>query len=118
MKNSFLRFICRMLIASLACLPLQSQAGLIGTNQVDAGPQLQSARADIADKLAAYGVAPEQARSRVAALTDAEVASLAEQLDNAPAGASAWIGVLLVLAFLVWRFAFSEQAQAESGKKK
>ena len=33
MNHAFVRFVSRLLIASLACLPFQARAELIGTNQ-------------------------------------------------------------------------------------
>jgi len=118
MNHAIVRFVSRLLIACLACLPLQSQAGLIGTNQAVSDLQAQSARTSLAAKLEGYGIAGEQARARVAALTDTEALSLAAQVDEAPAAGSAVIGILFVLGFLVWRFIISDQAQVESGKKK
>ena len=44
-------------------------------------------REDIRASLQGYGVSPEEAAARVASLTDAEVAELANELDNMPAGA-------------------------------
>lgn len=109
-------------IASLmaACIALagsvqSAQAALIGTEQVAAtrgqggagSPQarLQAAlaRADVAQALAERGVDVEQARARVAALTDAEAARLAEEIDRAPAGAGELVGTL-VLVFVILVF--------------
>lgn len=39
------------------------------------------------DQLAAYGITPEEARARVDALTDSEIAALSGSLDDTPAGA-------------------------------
>jgi hypothetical protein len=120
MNNSFVRFISRVLIASLFWLPFQAQADLIATNQVISAAQAQSARATLTGHLTAFGIAPDAARERVAALTDAEALSLAESAGDAPAGAG-WnigIGILIVVAFLIWRFGFSDQAKAESAAKK
>ncbi len=44
-------------------------------------------REDMRDQLAAYGITPEEARARVDALTDSEIAALSGALDDAPAGA-------------------------------
>ncbi len=44
-------------------------------------------REDIRASLRDYGVSPEEARARVASLTDSEVAELVNELDNMPAGA-------------------------------
>lgn len=63
------------------------------------------ARSDVAAALAERGVTAEQARERVAALTDAEAAWLLAEIDRAPAGATAGellgtvILVLMVLMF-------------------
>ena len=69
--------------------------------------------------LQAYGVAPDAAQARVAALTDAEVLALADRVADAPAGAlsGAGIGAIFVILFLIWRFTMSDQAKAEQGKK-
>lgn len=123
----FQRLVCRLLIVSMAALPLQAGAGLVGTEAAVAAAVARDrvatlvARDDIAGQLASLGVSREEARARVAALSDAEVASLAGQLDRLPAAADGTgVGVLLVLLFLLWRFVFSDQAkaEAEAGKKK
>jgi len=89
-----------------------AQATLITTEQVAATEGVRSAsaqrdyvnatlaRADVAAGLQARGVDLDQARARVAALTDDEVAVVAHTLDTAPAGAADVLGVLLTV-FLV-----------------
>ena len=57
-------------------------------------------RADVAQALAAKGVDMDAARARIASLSDTEVVALADQLENAPAGASDVLGVI-VFIFLV-----------------
>jgi len=59
------------------------------------------ARADVAAALQERGVELAQVRSRVAALTDAEIAQLAHTLDTAPAGAADVIGVLVFIFVLL-----------------
>jgi hypothetical protein len=112
------RFVSRLLIASLACLSFQARAGLIGTDHAASTGQAQPARAALVDKLQAYGVAPDQVRARVAALTDAEALDLAERIADAPAGAIAGqaIGMIFVALFLLWRFTLSDQAKAAHEK--
>lgn len=119
MNHAFVRFVSRLLIASLACLSVQARAELIGTERVTSAGQAQPARVVLEGKLQAYGVATDEARARVAALTDAEAAMLAGRIDDAPAGAlsGAGIGAILVILFLIWRFTMSDQAKAEQGKK-
>lgn len=119
MNHALVRFVSRLLIASLACLPFQARAELIGTNQTVAAEQAQAARANLAGKLQAYGIAPDLAQARVAALTDAEAQTLADRVADAPAGAIAGetLGIIFVALFLIWRFTLSDQAKAEQGKK-
>ena len=113
MKTTFARFVCRVLVASMMVLPLHAQAGLIGTGEV-----LSVNRAAVAEQLQALGLTPQVAQERIAALTDAEVAALADRIDSLPAGAfgGAVVGMLAVLIFLLWRFQFSDQAKAETAK--
>jgi hypothetical protein len=59
------------------------------------------ARADVRGQLEALGVDPDQARERVATLTDAEAASLAGQLDALPAGGSAALGLAIAALVIV-----------------
>ncbi len=54
-------------------------------------------RADLASALQSRGVAPEQLRARINALTDAEASQLLAQIDEAPAG-----GDILGLIFTVF----------------
>jgi len=84
-------------------------AGLVSTEQVAATEGVRSAtaqrehlnatlsRADVAAALAERGVSVDQARARVAALTDDEVATVANTLDTAPAGASDVLGVIVTI---------------------
>jgi len=57
-------------------------------------------RSDVVVQLQALGVSPEAASARVNALTDSEVAQLAEQIGEQPAGGSSILG-LAVLVFLI-----------------
>jgi hypothetical protein len=119
MNHAFVRFVSRLLIASLACLPFQARAEMIGTNQAVSAVEAQPARANLVSQLQAYGVAPDLAQARVAALTDAEALTLAERVADAPAGGvpGQLIGIIFVALFLIWRFTLSDQAKAEQGKK-
>ncbi|MBI5279268.1 MAG: PA2779 family protein [Burkholderiales bacterium] len=107
---------CRVLVASLLCLSFQTaNAGLIGAEQ--AAPATSADRAlvlgtldrpEVVSQLQAAGVDLRSARERVAAMTDQEVAGMAQDIQSAPAGAldaGGWIAVLVV-AGLVWYFAF------------
>ena len=107
MNSTFARFVCRILVASMIVLPWQAQAGMMGTDRAVAAAQAQSGRATVAGfidrgevvaQLQAFGLSPQAARERVAALTDAEVASLAGRIDALPAGGV--VGVLMVAVAL------------------
>jgi hypothetical protein len=108
------RAVAMLLAASLsfAGLVQSAQATLIGTAEVaaaqtpvrsDGHARLTAAldRADVVAGLQARGVSVEQARERVAALTDAEAAHVADQIDQAPAGAADALGVILFIFVLL-----------------
>ncbi|MEX0618995.1 MAG: PA2779 family protein [Pseudohongiellaceae bacterium] len=79
---------------------------LVNAEQVDAKKdQLRSmfAREDVRDTLINLGVNPENALDRVDAMTDAEVASMVENIEAMPAGADALgtIAIILVIVILL-----------------
>ncbi|HSN31979.1 MAG TPA: PA2779 family protein [Ideonella sp.] len=86
-----------------------ANAALIGTEQVATSQGLPAEgaarahvlatleRADVVQGLEARGVDPQQVRARVDALSDTEVAQLAQKIDSAPAGASDILGVIVTL---------------------
>lgn len=93
---------------TLGSLPLQAQAGIIGTEQALVTPAGQAdrdrvssflAREDVRKELTAQGVSADDAIARVQAMSDAEVAQLAQRVDKAPAGAGV-VGVLFTI-FLI-----------------
>ena len=115
MNPSFIRIISRILVACMLVLPFQASAGLIGTEQAVSAAQAAAARdkvisqierTEVARQLQAYGLAPENAKLRVNALTGSEVAQLAARLDSAPAGADGAGAVFLIAAavLIVWLF--------------
>jgi len=97
---------CSLSFASVAQTLPQAPAAagpqLIGTEQAAAAQpgrvllEQTLARADVVAGLQARGVSAEAARARVAALTDAEAAHVAAQIDQAPAGGDA-LGVILTI---------------------
>jgi hypothetical protein len=111
MKSTLARFVCRILAASMIFMPFHAQAGLIGTDQAS-----RADRGAVAGQLQAYGLSHEDAMARVAALTDAEVASLAGRIDALPAGGLVGVLPILVIIFLFWRLTASDQAKAEAAK--
>lgn len=93
---------------TLGALPLQAQAGIVGTEQALVTPAGQAdrdrvstflARQDVRQELMAQGVNADDAIARVQAMSDAEVAQLAQRVDQAPAGAGV-VGVLFTI-FLI-----------------
>lgn len=57
-------------------------------------------RADVVAELERQGVSPEQARERIAALSDKDAALLAEKAANAPAGGNI-VGAILLVFFVL-----------------
>ena len=98
---------------SFAGFMQSAQATLVTTEQVAASVGVRSAtaerelvnatlaRADVAAGLAERGVSVDDARARVAALTDDEVAAVANAIDTAPAGAADIIGVLVTIFIIL-----------------
>jgi hypothetical protein len=109
MPTRFLRITSRIALALMLCvtLPLQTaQAGMVTTEQVlsQSNPQREQVialleRADIRQGLEQHGVDVSEAKNRVAAMTDDEVAALKGKLDEVPAGGDV-IGVI-VLIFVI-----------------
>lgn len=113
------RWVAMLLAASLSYAGAVhgAQSALVGTEQVAAAQGVVSAdvqaaaerarvlalldRPEVAAGLVERGLSAEQARDRVAALTDAEVAQLAHTLDTAPAGADGVIGAIVFIFVLL-----------------
>jgi hypothetical protein len=119
MKSVWTRTICRLLVALMIWTPCYiAQAGMIATEQVATTPAASADRAtilnyinraDVTAKLQSFGIDTGTAKTRVAALSDAEAATLAKQIQTAPAGASddwAWVLLVIVIAAAVWWFFF------------
>ena len=113
--GSMKKFTCRALVVSMLLLSIQTaKAGMIGVEQAAANtaPTERAMvlaaldRGDVTGQLLAAGVDPNAARARVAAMTDTEVQAMAQEMQNAPVGASAWgwVGIILIVG-LVWYFA-------------
>lgn len=86
------------------------QASIISTGQVvtSAAAQQNRAkitaaldRADVQAELQKMGVTPEEARARVAALTDAETASIVHRVDAIQAGGDGIVGALVFIFVLL-----------------
>lgn len=110
--NAFHKLVARILIVTITCLSgpmMQAQAGIVSTDQVGAQPGATTSRAtletllardDVRSLLQKHGVSYEQAKSRVAALSDEEAATMAAKLDSLPAGGDGILGTA-VFIFIV-----------------
>lgn len=93
-----------------ATLPAPAvQAALVSTDKVVTAEQHQDARAklnaflsreDVRNQMETLGVAPEEAKARVAALSDEEVAQIQGKIDSMPAGEG--LGAVLGAAVLIF----------------
>jgi hypothetical protein len=117
--NRTKRWVATLVAASVSYAGMlqSAQAGLVGTDQVAEAQGVVSAdaraaeqrarvlslldRADVAAGLQEHGLSADQARERVAALTDAEVEQLSQTIDTAPAGANSFLGVLVFIFVLL-----------------
>jgi hypothetical protein len=111
MRNRiFVHALCLALL-NLAS-PQVAQAGLVGTLQaVESGTRnLDLARVNAAlereqvrNQMVALGVDPAVVEARVARLTDSELRSLAERMDQMPAGgdALAVVGIIFVILIIL-----------------
>lgn len=111
----FRRSCVALLSVSLVTLGLQTPAaaGIVGTADAVAAVQQQDhlatvrgalAREDVRERMVALGVDPAEVEGRLAALTESELATLARQLEQAPAGgdsALAVIGIVFVVLLIL-----------------
>lgn len=86
------------------------QAALIGTEQMVVAGAAQQQRAKISialdrpevqAQLEKLGISPSDAQARIAALSDAEAASIAHQMETLPAGGDGFLGALLFIFILL-----------------
>jgi hypothetical protein len=78
---------------------LQEQNGTVTRDEL----QSMIARADVQEKLIDYGISPEEASDRVAALTNAELQHLAQHIDEEPAGGSVTLILLIIILVILLR---------------
>lgn len=108
----FRRSCVALISLSLVSLGLQTPAAaaIVGTADAVAAVQQQDhrgavqgvlARADVREQMVALGVDPAEVEARIAALTDAEVATLATRIEGAPAGGDALVVIGIVFVVLM-----------------
>lgn len=111
MQGPVMRFTSRVLVVSTLMLgmPLpQANAGMIATSTLTAA-QTQADRArveafmqreDVQQQMQAMGVDADQAKERIASLSDEEVSRIAGKLDQMPAGGDV-LGVLFAVFIIL-----------------
>lgn len=112
--DSFRRTCVALVSLSLVSLGMQAPAfaGVIGTGEAVSAAREDSprarvdaaiARADVRGKLAELGVDARAIEGRLAALSEQEIATLAKQIESAPAGgdALAVIGIVFVVLIIL-----------------
>lgn len=96
----------------LSSIAAPAQAALVGTEQmigstVQAGSKQRveafMSRAEVREQLQAWGVEPQEAAARVAALSDQELDALARHIDELPAGGGLIevIGIVFVVLLIL-----------------
>lgn len=109
----FKRLLSVLLIVSFSGVSMVQnvQAAMVSTEQVAQAAAVQQAgdsharlndmlaRTEVQAELQRYGLTEDQARERIAALTDEEAAALVKQVDDAPAGGI--IGAILLVFFVL-----------------
>lgn len=114
MSSQLFRITARLLIVAVLALhlPMRSaNAAMIGTESVIEQTQtLQNrerveafmARGDVQAQLEKMGIQSDNAKSRVAAMTDDEINQVAGKLDTLPAGGvEVWAIILIILIVLI-----------------
>lgn len=110
MKKTFIRLLTSYLIAATAFMGMAQsvQAAMITSDQLVAQSTASERakvnafleRTDVVSKLEQFGVSPADAKARVAAMNDEEALAVSEKIDQAPAGGSDIISVI-VFIFLI-----------------
>jgi hypothetical protein len=86
------------------------QAAIVSTEQVVTAAAAEQnrakvaatfERADVQAELQKMGINADEARARVAAMSDAEAASVANKIDSLPAGGDAIVGTLVFIFVLL-----------------
>ncbi len=94
---------CLIVCITFAGFPMAAQAGMVSTEEVSAAADANRdklsaflAREDVRQAVQAQGVSPQAAAERIKAMSDVEVAQLADRIDQAPAGGDV-LGILFTV---------------------
>jgi hypothetical protein len=112
MNRLLKKIVAHSLITALMFVGIaqSSQAALVSTEQVVTAAAAQQnrakiaaafQRADVQAELQKMGIGGEEAQARVAAMTDAEAASVAQRIDSLPAGGDGIVGVIVFIFVLL-----------------
>jgi len=110
--RQFLNFVLAASLLGSTLWITPAAARMIGTDNVAAGAQASSerervkalvARPEVAKQLQALGVPPQSAQSRVDAMTDAEVRTLAGRIDALPAAGAFtdWQWAMIIIGIII-----------------
>lgn len=106
--NAFNRGTARVLILCMLAFgaPLPVSAEIVTTDQLYASAERERVRGfldrtDVQTRMQSMGVDPAVARARVDALTDEEAKQLAGRIDQLPAGADSFLGVLFAIFIIL-----------------
>ena len=113
MNKYLMRFSSYVMIVSMASMSISipnAQAAMVSSEQVIASQAVQQdrerlrtlfERSDVREQLLARGVDANAVKARVDALTDNEVADIADKLDSLPAGGDGIIGAIVFIFVLL-----------------
>jgi hypothetical protein len=90
-----------------------AQAALVSTSEIISQSKKDNARekvnlflsrADVRQQMVTMGVDPDLAKTRVASMTDQEIAQIADRLDQLPAGRGAFETILIIAGIVAVAF--------------
>lgn len=97
---------CLLITAAALMASLPSQAAMVGTAQIQAGPAMVELgdvlqqRNWISQRLVQGGVSETDAVKRVAAMTDVQVAEIHQRIDEMPAGGTG-VELLIIIGLVL-----------------
>ncbi len=92
-----------LVMASVSVPVVPAQAGMVPTDRVVQSLEVRQdrdrvrqflAREDVRRQMESWGVNPNEAAARVGGLTDAEIAAIAAEIDQLPAGQDAAVAII------------------------
>lgn len=105
--HTFNRAVARLLMLCIFGLgmPLPASAGIVSTDQIQAGAERDRVRdfmlrEDVRAQMQSLGVDADNVRERVDAMTDEEIGKLAGRIDQAPAGGGV-LGILFAVFIIL-----------------